>query len=119
MAYGGLTGRVAIFDVATGDVVKTLTPPPATTDHDFIDPAIAPVYVGPLAFSPDGTKLVSAALETATLFDLGSGQQLAQLTGWDLLATNAYLHARRPIRGDLRLSEPDAGVRFDHRRAGG
>ncbi len=32
---------------------------------------------------------MSAALETATLFDLGSGQQLAQLAGWDLLATNA------------------------------
>ena len=90
VAYGGLTGRVAVFDVTTGDVVKTLTPPPATTDHDFIDPAITPGYVGPLAFSPDGTKLVSAALETATLFDLGSGQQLEQLTGWDLLATNAF-----------------------------
>ena len=90
VAYGGLTGRVAIFDVTTGDVVKTLTPPPATTAHDFIDPAITPGYVGPLAFSPDGTKLVSAALETATLFDLGSGQQLEQLTGWEQLATNAF-----------------------------
>jgi WD40 repeat protein len=90
VAYGGLTGRVAIFDVTSGDVVKTLTPPPATTAHPFIDPAIAPVYVGQLAFSPDGTKLVSSALETATLFDVATGQQLAQLTGWDTLATNAF-----------------------------
>ncbi len=89
VAYGGLTGSVAIFDVTSGDLIKTLTPPPATTAHPFIDPAIAPVYVGQLAFSPDGTKLVSAALETATLFDVGSGQQLAQLAGWVLQATNA------------------------------
>ena len=33
---------------------------------------------------------MSAALETATLFDLGSGQQLEQLSGWEQLATNAF-----------------------------
>jgi len=89
VAYGGLTGAVAIWDVESGALVKTLTPPPATTEHEFVDPAVAPLYVGQLAYSPDGTKLVSAALETATLFDVGSGRQVAQLGGWDTLATNA------------------------------
>jgi WD40 repeat protein/class 3 adenylate cyclase/DNA-binding winged helix-turn-helix (wHTH) protein len=87
VAYGGLTGHVAIFDVGTGNLVTTLTPPPATTDQPFTDPAIMPLYVGPLAFSPDGTKLASAAFETATIFDLRSGQPQATVAGWDTLAT--------------------------------
>lgn len=90
VAYGGLTGSVAIFDVTTGDVVKTLTPPPDSTASVFIPAAIAPLYVGQLAFSPDGTKLVSTGHQTATLFDVGSGQPLTQLTGWTTLATNAF-----------------------------
>jgi WD40 repeat protein len=66
----------------------TLTPPPATTDHAFSDPALTPTYVGRLAFSPDGTKLASAAFETATIFDVGSGRRVARVGGWATLATN-------------------------------
>jgi WD40 repeat protein len=89
VAYGGLTGKIAIFDVATGNLVTTLTPPPAMTDHAFTDPAVTPAYVGRLAFSPDGTKLASAAFETAAIFDVGSGRRLATVDGWETLATNA------------------------------
>jgi len=88
VAYGGLTGQIAVFDVATGSLVTTLRPPLATTDHAFTDPALTPTYVGRLAFSPDGTKLASAAFETATIFDVGSGRRVATVGGWATLATN-------------------------------
>jgi WD40 repeat protein len=87
VAYGGYTGQVAIFDVETGDLVTTLVPPPETSET-FVDPAIVPLYVGPLAFSPDGTKLASAAFETATIFDIASRQPLATVSGWETLATS-------------------------------
>jgi WD40 repeat protein len=83
LAYGGMSGQVTIFEVATGAVAQTLTPPPAVSSL-FPD---AESLVGPLAFSPDGTKLMVAALETGTIFDLRSGRQLGHPAGWGSSAT--------------------------------
>lgn len=87
LAYGGVTGHVTIFDVATGAVVQTLPTPPATTSQPFFPTPES--YVGRLAFSPDGTKLVAASLETATIFDLRSGRQIGHPSGWGITAMNA------------------------------
>jgi WD40 repeat protein len=87
LAYGGVTGHVTIFDVATGAVVQTLPAPPAKTEQALFP---APeTYVGRLAFSPDGTKLVAASLETGAIFDLRSGSLIARPTGWAITAMGA------------------------------
>jgi WD40 repeat protein/class 3 adenylate cyclase len=88
LAYGGMSGQVTIYEVATGAVAQTLTPPPATSSRPIFPSAES--YVGPLAFSPDGTKLVAAALETGTIFDLRSGRQIGHPSGWSTLATKAF-----------------------------
>ena len=118
VAYGGLTGQVAIFDVASGDLVTTLVPPPATTDHPFIDPAIVPLYVGPLAFSPDGTELRVGGVRDGD--DLRPPVQ--STAGHDLrlgqTSDRHHVHAgQRPPRG-LRISKRDTGLRSRHRRTG-
>jgi WD40 repeat protein/DNA-binding SARP family transcriptional activator len=87
LAFGGVTGHATIFDVATGEVVQTLPTPPATTTRPLFPAPES--YVGVLAFSPDGTKLVAASLETGTVFDLGSGRQIAHPSGWGIMATSA------------------------------
>jgi WD40 repeat protein len=83
-----MSGQVAIFEVATGAVVQTLTPPPATASRPIFPDAES--YVGPLAFSPDGTKLVVTALETGTIFDVHSGRQIGHPAGWGTSATKAF-----------------------------
>jgi WD40 repeat protein/class 3 adenylate cyclase len=88
LAYGGMSGQVAIFEVATGAVVQTLTPPPAASSRPIFPGAES--SVGPLAFSPDGTKLVVAALETGTIFDIRSGRQIGHPAGWGTSATTAF-----------------------------
>ena len=82
-----MSGQVTIFEVATGAVAQTLTPPPAVSSRPIFPDAES--YVGPLAFSPDGTKLMVAALETGTIFDLRSGRQLGHPAGWGSSATTA------------------------------
>ena len=115
VAFGGFTGQISIFDVASGDVVATLTPPPATTDHPYTDPAIAPAYVGALAFSPDGTKLASTAWETGTIFDVRSGRPLADVGGWGLLAIGVTftpggrLLVVSSVQGPTLVFDPDTG----------
>jgi DNA-binding SARP family transcriptional activator/WD40 repeat protein len=90
LAFGGMSGRIKVWDVATGAIVQTLTPPPATATRVTFPAASLESYVGPLAFSPDGTKLAVASLETGTIFDLRSGAQIGHPTGWLTLANEAF-----------------------------
>jgi DNA-binding SARP family transcriptional activator/WD40 repeat protein len=87
LAYGGVTGHVTIFDVASGAVIQTLPTPPATSEQPIFPAPES--YVGRLAFSPDGTKLVVASLETGTIFDLRTGRELGHPTGWGITAMGA------------------------------
>jgi hypothetical protein len=55
LAYRGMSGRITVFEVAIRAIIQTLVPPPATASSAFF-PRVES-YVGPVAFSPDGTKL--------------------------------------------------------------
>jgi WD40 repeat protein len=118
VAWGGLTGQIAIFDVASGRLLRTLTPPPATAASLFIGTDRSPSYVGRLAFSPDGTRLASGALETATLFDVDSGEVIATVDGWRVLATNVSfvdggnILAVSGFDGTTHLFSADTGARL-------
>ncbi len=67
LATAGRDSFVHIFDLTTGQRLRTLT----------IDDSVA----GPLAFSPDGKLLVVESRTDLCLFDLGTGKEKARLKG--------------------------------------
>jgi WD40 repeat protein len=64
---GAVANEIKLWDVATGDEVRTLN------GHEEWPPGIA--------FSPDGSKLVSVSSGSATIWDISSGQELHTFTG--------------------------------------
>jgi WD40 repeat protein len=77
----GERGKTVLFDVATCSVVRELAP---VVDPN--DPSKAPKpgfvfdQVGFLAFNPDGRRLVQVVTNSLQLWDVNTGQKLAELT---------------------------------------
>lgn len=77
----GERGKTVLFDVATCSVVRELAP---VVDPNDPSKAPKPGFVfdqaGSLAFNPDGHRLAQVVTNSLQLWDLNTGQKLAELT---------------------------------------
>lgn len=77
----GKRGKTVLFDVATCSVVHELAP---VVDPNDLSKAPKPGFVfdqaGSLAFNPDGHSLAQVVMNSLQLWDVNTGQKLAELT---------------------------------------
>lgn len=69
--------RAMVWDARTGEVITVITPPLSAAWQDWLG---LPPGVGPAAFSPDGSKLVTCRTGTAVIWDLASKNEIQRFS---------------------------------------